>query len=615
MAQLLFAILSIGSIGFFLFKASKIRRNINLGRDEKITGNVPQRIKNVLLVALGQQKMFKRWLPATLHAAIYVAFLITQIELIEIFIDGFTGNHRLIWHTVEGTFLGGIYTFVIGFIEVLSVLAFVATFAFLARRNLLKIPRFHKPEMNGWPKLDGNIILYLEICLIVFIFMMNSGDLALQANGHASYHHTDSFAISQFIAPLWSGMSESSIILIERIGWWGHILTVFAFLNYLPYSKHLHIMLAFPNVYFARVEPKGQMSHLDSVTEQVNELFADDETVTTEPVFETANLKTETNPSVMVEVEAEEESMADIFGDLGSEEISDEGIEDIFGDLGSSEYDEGIEDIFGDVGTSEEKEEDLSDIFGDLGSSESEEESLDDIFGDTGSSESVDDVFGDTQEESIDDIFGSEESESVDDIFASDNDSNETEALDDLFGESQSNKQTTTTAIAQEVAATEEEHLPKFGVSDVFDLSWKHILAAYSCTECGRCTSVCPANITGKKLSPRKIMMDVRDRAEEIGRTLDANPNMTKENYDDGKDLFSYITTEELQACTTCNACVEACPVMIAPLDIIQDMRRNLILDKAEAPEPWNVMFTNIENNGAPWQFSSSDREKWIEEL
>ena len=600
MAQIIFALLTIGSIGFFLFKASKIRRNILLGRDEKITGNVGQRIKNTLLVAFGQKKMFKRWLPATLHFTIYAAFLITQIELLEIFIDGFTGNHRLIWHTVEGTFLGSIYTFVIGFIEVLSVLAFVATFAFLARRNLLKIPRFHKPEMNGWPKLDGNIILYLEICLIVFIFMMNSGDLALQQMGNEAYHGTGNFAISQFIAPLWSGMSESSVLMIERIGWWGHILTVFAFLNYLPYSKHLHIMLAFPNVYFARVEPKGEMTHLDSVTEQVNELFGDEEEEEIiEPVVETAALKTEKNPSVTLDIETKEESLDDIFGDTGSSEKNEESLDDIFGDTGSSE----------------KNEESLDDIFGDTGSSENNEESLDDIFGDTGNSEeSVDDIFGNNQEENIDDIFGNNENESVDDIFGDNDNKTETEELDDLFGESQEPVSSDQLAVASNQQQEEEEEMPKFGASDVFDLSWKHILSAYSCTECGRCTDVCPANITGKKLSPRKIMMDVRDRAEEIGRTLDENPNMTKENYDDGKDLFSYITTEELHACTTCNACVEACPVMIAPLDIITEMRRNMILDKAEAPEPWNVMFTNIENNGAPWQFSSNDRDKWITE-
>jgi heterodisulfide reductase subunit C len=699
MAQILFILITISSIGFFLFKASKIKRNILLGRAERITDNVGERIKNVVFVALGQKKMFKRWLPATLHFTIYAAFLITQIELLEIFIDGFTGNHRLIWHIVEGTFLGGIYTFVISFIEVLSVLAFIATFAFLARRNLLKIPRFHKSEMNGWPKLDGNIILYLEVVLIIFIFMMNSGDLALQAKG--VYHQTDNFAMSQFIAPLWSGLDESTIMLIERIGWWGHILTVFAFLNYLPYSKHLHIMLAFPNVYFANVAPKGEMKHLDSVTEQVNELFGEEEE--SEPAVAVAHLKTEKNPSTTFAIDEsqKEESLDDIFGDTGSSEeglddifgnlgtsekvetteslddifgdtgSSEEGLDDIFGDLGTSEKvetteslddifgdtgssEEGLDDIFGDLGTSEKvetteslddifgdtgsSEEGLDDIFGDLGTSEKVEttESLDDIFGDTGSSEetesvddifgnsgsseeNVDDIFGNNQEENVDDVFGNNQEESVDDIFGNEK---EEETIDDLFGNNDT-KTTKTKLVAaelsgkvnrQSIAEPEEEEVPKFGVSDVFDLSWKHILSAYSCTECGRCTDVCPANLTGKKLSPRKIMMDVRDRAEEVGRTLDANPNMTKANYNDGKDLFSYITEEELHACTTCNACVEACPVMIAPLDIIVEMRRHLILDEAKAPESWNVMFTNTENNGAPWQFSNNDRDKWINE-
>ena len=588
MAQILFILLTISSVGFFLFKASKIKRNILLGRAEKITDNVGERIKNVIFVALGQKKMFKRWLPATLHFTIYAAFVITQIELLEIFIDGFTGNHRLIWHSVEGTFFGGIYTFIIGFIEVLSVLAFIATFAFLARRNLLTIPRFQKSEMNGWPKLDGNIILYLEVVLIIFIFMMNSGDLALQAKG--VYHQTDNFVISQFIAPLWSGLDESTIMLIERIGWWGHILTVFAFLNYLPYSKHLHIMLAFPNVYFANIAPKGEMKHLDSVTEQVNELFGEDEEP--EAVVAVANLKTAQNPSTTVAIDDSQK---------------EESLDDIFGDTGSSE--EGLDDIFGDLGTSEKVEatESLDDIFGDTGSSE-ETESVDDIFGDSGSSEeSVDDIFGNNQEESVDDIFGNEkEEENIDDLFGN----NDTEITKPKPVAAELSGQVN----RQSIAEPEEEEMPRFGVGDVFDLSWKHILSAYSCTECGRCTDVCPANLTGKKLSPRKIMMDVRDRAEEVGRTLDANPNMTKANYDDGKDLFSYITEEELRACTTCNACVEACPVMIAPLDIIVEMRRHLILDEAKAPESWNVMFTNTENNGAPWQFSNADRDKWITE-
>ena len=668
MGQIIFILVTVAAFGLFARKGLQIRRNILLGRDEDISGNVPQRLQNMALIAFGQQKMFKRWIPAVLHGFIYVAFLVTQIELLEIFIDGFTGNHRLIWHAVESNVVGAtIYTSIISFIEILSVLAFVATLIFLIRRNLLVIPRFHKPEMNGWPKLDGNIILYLEICLIVFIFMMNSGDLALQAQGHEAYHKTHGFAISQFIAPLWEGWSTSSLVTMERIGWWGHILTVFAFLNYLPYSKHLHIMLAFPNVYYSRLEPKGEMQHLSKVTEEVAPMFEEEE-----PAVEVAPLATESNPTETVDdifgdsgsSEQSEESLDDIFGDTGSSEKSEESLDDIFGDTGSSEKSaeslddifgdtgsseepaESLDDIFGDTGSSEEPAESLDDIFGDTGSSEEPAESLDDIFGDTGSSEepaeSLDDIFGDTgsseeSTESIDDIFGDsgsseEPSESIDDIFGNNeesvddifgNNEDAEESIDDLFGQDDKPKAKPAVAIQE----PEEEEIPKFGASDVFDLSWKNILDAYSCTECGRCTSMCPANLTGKKLSPRKVMMDVRDRADEIGKHIDANnlevlkssqkgktTKLTKENFDDGKDLFDYITTEELRACTTCNACVEACPVTINPLDIITQLRRNLILDKAEAPDEWNVMFTNIENNGAPWQFSASDRDKWVED-
>ena len=294
-------------------------------------------------------------------------------------------------------------------------------------------------------------------------------------------------------------------------------------------------------------------------------------------------------------------------------------MDDIFGDTGNSEETESLDDIFGDTGNSEETES-VDDIFGDSGSSE-ETESVDDIFGDSGNSEeSMDDIFGNNEAESVDDIFGNSQEESVDDIFGN---GKEEASIDDLFGDDKAKVTEEKLVVTEfsgqanpksQIVEQEEDFMPRFGAGDVFDLSWKHILSAYSCTECGRCTDVCPANITGKKLSPRKIMMDVRDRAEEVGKTLDANPSMTKENYDDGKDLFSYITEEELHACTTCNACVEACPVMISPLDIIVEMRRHLVLDEAKAPDSWNVMFTNIENNGAPWQFSSDDRDKWITE-
>ncbi len=621
--QIIFIILFFVAFGLFARQVGRIRRNILLGKPEKISGDTSQRFQNMMLVAFGQKKMFKRLLPAFLHLFIYLEFIITQIELIEIFADGFLGQHRILWHYAEGTIFAGLYTFVISFIEILSVLAFIATFIFLARRNLLKVPRFHKPEMNGWPKLDGNLILYFEIYLITCIFMMNGGDQALQDIG--TYHQTQPFAVSQFIAPLFSGMSEGTLLFIERLGWWGHIIGVFIFMNYVPYSKHLHIFLAFPNTFYARVTPKGQISNMAAVTKEVAPMFAE-EPAPIQVAVKTAPLKDNSfTPSEEIDDifgSGDDEGVEDIFGDAGSGD--DEGVEDIFGDAGSGD-DEGVEDIFGDAGSGDD--EGVEDIFGDAGSGD--DEGVEDIFGDAGSGddEGVEDIFGDAgsgDDEGVEDIFGgNNEDENVDDIFGNDNE----EVVDDIFG---GNEESTddifntpkveekavpvAKAKAQETLPVEEEEIIKFGASDVFDLSWKSIMDAYSCTECGRCTSECPANITGKKLSPRKVMMDVRDRADEIGKNLDAKTH-TRENYDDGKNLFDYITTEELRACTTCNACVEACPVMINPLDIIVELRRNLILDKADSPETWSAMFTNIENNGAPWQFSSSDRANWVEEL
>ncbi len=452
--QIVFILLTAGAFYYAFKQFSRIKRNINLGQDEDISGDTGERIKNTLLIAFGQKKMFKRILPAFFHLAIYVAFLVTQIELIEIFLDGFTGQHRLIWHWVEGTMFAGLYTFVISSIEVLSLLALIATFIFLARRNLLKVPRFHKPEMAGWPTLDGNIILYLEILLVTAIFTMNSTDLALQAKG--VYHQTDAFAISQFIAPMWAGLSEGTLIFLERAGWWLHFLVVLGFLNYLPISKHLHIMLAFPNTYYAKLQSRGEMDNM---------------------------------PEIMNEVK---------------------------GMMGLTE---------------------------------------------------------DTGEMSM------------------------------------------------------EDELPEFGTKDIFGLSWKNIMDAYTCTECGRCTSNCPANMTGKKLSPRKILMDIRDRTEEVAKNLDANnteciredmkataTTLTKENYDDGKSLFDYISREELHACTTCNACVEACPVMINPLEPILKMRRYEILTESAGPSDWVPMFTSVENSGSVWQIPD-DRDKWVEQM
>lgn len=437
---IIFALILIGGISFFTWNARIILQNIKMGRSIDRSDNKKKRWKAMFLIALGQKKMFKRPLPALLHLCIYAAFVITQIELIEIIVDGLLGTHRIFRPE-----LGGFYTFMISLIEILSVLAFIATIAFLSRRNLIKVPRLNMKEMMGWPKLDGNLILILEFLLICFIFMMNGADQVLYSRGlsHAenlgdgSFH----FAVSQFIGPLFfGGLNEGSLHLIERIGWWGHILVVFSFLNYLPYSKHLHILLAFPNTYFKNLKPKGQFTNLEAVKKEVAMMMDPD---------------------------------------------------------------------------------------------------------------------------------------------------------------------------ADPYAATESEEEPvRFGAKDVEDLSWKHLLDAYSCTECGRCTAVCPANQTGKLLSPRKIMMDTRDRLVEKGKGIRANGK----DYEDGKDLHSYISQEELWACTTCNACVEACPVTIDPLSIIMELRRYSVMEESKVPTDLAGMLTSIENNGAPWQFSPDDRLNWKDE-
>jgi heterodisulfide reductase subunit C len=441
MQQAIFAIVVVLTFGIAFRKYLFLYRNIMLGTQDPIEGSKAERFKNTLFIALGQKKMFKRPLAAFLHLFIYVAFLFTQIELIEIFIDGFFGQHRFFQDKI-----GVVYTVLINFIEFLSLGTFIATLIFLSRRNLLKIPRFIKPEMQGWPKLDGNLILYSEILLVSFIFTMNSADMHL--------HPDLGFILSGQIAPIWGSISESTLHVAERIGWWGHILVVFGLINYLPYSKHLHILLAFPNTYYARLSPKGEMKNMPEIQQEVASMF-DPDAAFAEPDMDAP--------------------------------------------------------------------------------------------------------------------------------------------------------------------------IPKFGVSDVFDLHWTDILAAYTCTECGRCTSVCPANITGKKLSPRKIMMDVRDRSEEIGKNIalnktefidgaqqENNTKLSAQNYNDSKNLFDSITQEELLACTTCNACMEACPIMISPVDIIVELRRNAILELSQSPEEWNSMFNAIENNGAPWAFSPDDRDKWI---
>jgi heterodisulfide reductase subunit C len=436
MKIILFSLLVIVGFGFFGYNIWKVRSNILLGRDLNRSDNFWTRLKLMTLVAFGQKKMFSKPIPAFLHLALYLAFVITQIELIEILADGLSGGHRSLRAS-----LGGFYTFMISFIEILSVLAFIATIAFLARRNMLKVPRLRMSELKGWPTKDANLILIFEVILLICIFTMNGADEAAQVlSSNSSY----GFTVSQFIGPVFFGGIKSieTLHLLEQIGWWGHIIMVFIFLNYLPYSKHFHILLAFPNTYYSNLEKKGKFTNLESVTSEVKLML---------------------DPSA--------------------------------------------------------------------------------------------------------------------DPYA--------------------------VAVDPNVAPL------RFGVKDVTDLTWKNLLDAYTCTECGRCTSACPANQTGKLLSPRKIMMDTRDRMVEVGN----NQRKFGKDFDDGKSLLhSYISEEEIWACTSCNACVEECPINIDPLSIIIDLRRFLVMEESKMPTELTGMLTNIENNGAPWQFSQSDRLNWANE-
>jgi len=448
--QILFVLVTLAAFGFAAKQFLKIRRNVLLGKDEPVTGDSGERWKNVALIAFGQKKMFKRWIPAVMHLFIYIAFMFTQVELVEILIDGIFGVHRFF-----APILGGVYTLIISTIEILSVGAFIGTIVFLWRRNLLKLPRFMSAEMKGWPFKDANLILFAEIILLVGIFTMNGTDTVLQGLDPAHYPSTGNLAVSSWLGPaLFGGLEQGTLVVLERAGWWLHILTVYAFLNYLPISKHLHIMLAFPNTYFAKLSKKGKMENMPEIMKEVKSMMDPD------AAFDEADMDAE---------------------------------------------------------------------------------------------------------------------------------------------------------------------LPEFGANDVSGLSWQNVLAAYTCTECGRCTSECPANQTGKKLSPRKIMMDVRDRATEIGKNLDSGDLMfvkeelkaeakqlTPENYGDGKSLFDYISREELHACTTCNACVEACPVLINPLDIILKLRRYEILTESAGPSDWLPLFNSIENGGSAWAIAD-DRDKWVE--
>ncbi len=437
--NILFTIALVVGIGYFTINIRKIIRNIKLGHEVDASDNIAQRWSNVVRIALGQSKMVVRPIPGLLHIIVYVGFVIINIEVLEIIIDGIFGTHRILSTVLPA----GLYNFLIASFEVLAFLVLVGVILFWTRRNIQKLKRFWANEMKGWPKNDGNFILYFEMVLMVLFLTMNAADQQLQSLGAAHYAEAGSFPISQFIAPLFNGLSEGTLIAIERGAWWLHILGILVFLNYLYFSKHLHIILAFPNVYFGKVVPKGKFKNLDSVTAEVKMMM---------------------DPNI------------------------------------------------------------------------------------------------------------------------------------DPF--------------ATPVEGTTEAPA-KFGASDVMDLSRIQLLNAYTCTECGRCTSECPANITGKKLSPRKIMMDTRDRLEEIGKNINKNGEFKP----DGKQLLDdYITREELWACTTCNACVEACPVSIDPLSIIMDMRQYLVMEQSAAPTELNVAMTNIENNGAPWPYNQMDRLNWKDE-
>lgn len=434
--NILFAILLTAGIWFFAKNVKKIYRNIQLGRSVDTSDQVSKRWNNMFRIALGQTKMVVRPIPGILHIIVYVGFIIINIEVLEIILDGLLGTHRIF------SFLGGFYSFLIGSFEILALLVIVAVTLFWIRRNILKLRRFLNPEMAGWPKKDGNLILYIELVLMVLFLTMNAADYQLQQMNVEHYTQAGAFPVSQFLAPLFQELSVSGIIAIERSAWWLHIIGILFFLNYLYYSKHLHILLAFPNTYFGKVRPKGQFDNSEVVTKEVR---------------------------LMMDPSADPYAAPDGDAPIG-----------------------------------------------------------------------------------------------------------------------------------------------KFGASDVMDLSWVQLLNAYTCTECGRCTSECPANITGKKLSPRKIMMDTRDRLEEVGRNIDANKGTF---VPDGKQLLGdYISPEELWACTTCNACVEACPVSIDPLSIIMDIRQYLVMEQSAAPTDLNNMMGNIENNGAPWPYNQLDRLNWSKE-
>ena len=417
---IIFLLLSVFAFYSFAKKLLQIGRNIHLGRPVAINDQPLERWKNVFLLALGQKKMFRNIPVALLHLIVYVGFIIINIELLEIIIDGLFGTHRFF-----APYLGAFYPFLINSFEVLAALVVIACVVFLSRRNIIRLKRFVSNDLTGWPKTDANLILIIEIVLMSLFLIMNATDPA--AN----------FIVSASLKPLFANYSEHQLHIIEQTAWWIHILGIYAFMNYLPYSKHLHIVLAFPNAYYASLEPKGKMHNMVAIQNEV------------------------------------------------------------------------------------------------------------------------------------------------------------------LY------------AMQPELAPTNAAAPEKFGAKDVMDLSWKNLMDAYSCTECGRCSAACPANSTGKLLSPRKIMMDTRDRLEAVGKNINQNGQFV----DDGRTLLNdHISIEVLRACTTCNACVEECPVSISPMDIILELRRSLIMEDSNAPAEWNGMFSNIENNFAPWKFAPDDRDAWTKQ-
>ena len=434
LSSIIFGLIFSSAITLFIFNCKKIYRNINLGKKVDRSDYKKKRLFLMIRLAFGQSKMLDKPIVGFLHFIVYVAFILINIELLEIVIDGFFGKHRAL-----APFLGGFYDFLIAFFEVLAFLVILSVIIFWIRRNIMKIRRFISNDLKGWPKSDANYILYIEIILMCLFLNMNGADLYLQSLSYSdSYLSYGYFPISQFMNPIYSNFSDITVFYIERFSWWAHIVGILFFLNYLYYSKHLHILLAFPNTYFSNLESIGKVNNLKSVYNEVKAMI----------------------------------------------------------DPNNDPYDS----------------------------------------------------------------------------------SNDSQSID------------------------------KFGASDVFDLNWFQLLSAYTCTECGRCSSECPATQTGKLLSPRTIIMKTRDRLEEVGKNIDKNGKFV----DDGKKLLDdYISKQELWACTTCNACVQACPIGIDPLSIILDMRRYMVMEESSAPSELNNMMNNIENNGAPWPFNQHDRLNW----